>query len=134
MLQARAPVARAPLQPADARANAAVRCVALGGHDELRALATGAGGRPWRRPPTPQPPTVAEHDDVQGRLGSRRAGDDVQVVQVREQFLAWPQLSRCALQAIIAGASASPCSQPSAWQMSRQVTASSHQQYTVCCP
>ena len=45
----RALMARAPLQPADARANAAVevlRCVALGGHDELRALATGAGLTP----------------------------------------------------------------------------------------
>ena len=37
-------------------------------------------------------------DDVQGRLGSRRAGDDVQVVKVSGQFLPWPQLSRCALQ------------------------------------
>ena len=46
---ARAPVVRAPLQPADARASAAVevlRCVALGGHDELHALATGAGLAP----------------------------------------------------------------------------------------
>ena len=47
---ARAPVARAPLvQPADARASAAVevlRCVALGGQDELHALATCAGLTP----------------------------------------------------------------------------------------
>ena len=33
-----------------------------------------------------------------------------------------------------AGASASPCSQPSAWQMSRRVPESSHQQHTDGCP
>ena len=55
------------------------------------------------------------YDDVQGRRGSRRAGDDAQVVQASEQFLAWGKQCR---------ASASPCSQ------SRQVPASSHQQYT----